>query len=321
MNDTTNGPRRPSDEEILAAAPRGSVGKEAQVGVFVLFGLISFVLVLFWMTDPATLRGRYLLVTEVDHAGGVRSGDPIQMQGVNIGRVKDFEMVAGPAGETVFITMEIEGWDVPLGSGTVMGEAGLFGGRTLEIIRGAGPGYYEKSGADTIAGEGAAGGGFLATVDVLSVRAESVLGTIDNMLDAETVGSVQGTARELERLLSELSAVTHEQRGALANLTATLTSAAEGLEAATAAGPDVASAVARADSAMAVLVATGESLDAATASLNTILGRMERGEGTLGRLSTDEALYVSLNEAALSLNALIADLQANPNKYINVSIF
>ena len=41
----------------------------------------------------------------------------------------------------------------------------------------------------------------------------------------------------------------------------------------------------------------------------------------MGRLSTDETLYVSLSDAALSLNNLLTDLQANPNKYINISIF
>ena len=97
--------------------------------------------------------------------------------------------------------------------------------------------------------------------------------------------------------------------------------AAEGLEAASESGPDIASAIARADSAMAMLAETGESLDAATTSLSVILGRMENGEGTLGRLSTDETLYVSLNDAAAALNSLLTDLQANPNKYINISIF
>jgi phospholipid/cholesterol/gamma-HCH transport system substrate-binding protein len=317
MNETNNGSKRPSDEDLLSSTPRGTGSKEAQVGAFVLLGLVSVITVLFLMTDPATLRGRYMLVTQVDHAGGVRSGDPIQMQGVNVGRVHDFEMVGG---DRVDITMEIEGeWEIPLGSSTVMGEAGLFGGRALEIVRGAGPGVYAIG--DTLAGEGASGGGLLSSVDQLSARAESVLGSIDSMLNEETVGSVQGTVREFETLLAELSAVTREQRGALGNLTATLTSAAEGLESASAAGPDIASAVARADSAMAMLVATGESLDAATASLFTILGRMERGEGTLGRLSVDETLYVSMNSVALTLNALLADLQANPKKYINISIF
>jgi phospholipid/cholesterol/gamma-HCH transport system substrate-binding protein len=317
MSDTQGGRHRASDEEIVAATPQGSGGKEAQVGFFVLLGLISFIIVLFWMTDPATLRGRYMLFTEVDHAGGVRAGDAVQMQGVNVGRVHDFEMLGG---DRVVITMEIEGeWQIPEGSETVMGESGLFGGRSIEIERGDGPGYYEEG--DTLPGEGAAGAGLLGSVDELSTQAESVLTSIDRMLDPETVASVQGSTRELQALLAELSVMAREQRGELAELTQTLNSAAQGLETASEAGPDIRSAVARADSAMAMLSTTSETLDIAVESLNTILGRMERGEGTLGRLSTDESLYVSLNTAAATLNALLADLQANPAKYINISIF
>lgn len=321
MTDTqgVGGPKRATDEEILAAAPRGTGGKEAQVGLFVLLGLISFVIVLFWMTDPATFRGRFMLVTRVDNAGGVRSGDPVQMQGVNIGRVHDFNMV-GPG--IVDITLEIEGeWQelIPRGSTTIMGAAGIFGGRTIEIARGDSADFYEDG--DTLPGEGAEAGGLLGSVDELSDRAGSVLESIDDLLNEETIGSVQGSARELQGLLAELSAVAKEQRGALQQLTESLTGAAQGLEAAASAGPDIAVAVARADSAMAILAETGTNLDAATASLSEVLARMERGEGTLGRLSTDESLYVSLASAAESLNALLEDLQANPNKYINISIF
>ena len=191
MSDTEGRRPRATDQEILAATPRGSGGKEAQVGFFVLLGLISFVVVLFWMTDPATFRGRYMLVTEVDHAGGVRAGDPIQMQGVNIGRVHGFEMIDD---NQVFITMEIEGeWDIPRGSVTEMGESGLFGGRALEVVRGPGPGLYAEW--DTLPGEGAAGSGILSSVDDLSASAESVLASINEMLDAETVGAVRGSAQ------------------------------------------------------------------------------------------------------------------------------
>jgi ABC-type transporter Mla subunit MlaD len=210
MNDERAG-KSLSDEELLAATPRGTGGREAQIGVFVLVGLLSFLIVLFWMTDPATLRGRYMLVTRVGDAGGIRAGDPVQMHGVILGRVHDFEM--REAGE-VDITMEIDGrWDIPLGSTTQMGAAGLFGGRTLEIVPGTSEVYHEEY--DTLPGEGAGGSGLLGSVDQLSVQAGSVLESIEALLSEETVGSVQGSARALEELLVELSAVTKEQRGAL----------------------------------------------------------------------------------------------------------
>ena len=312
----TDSSQRLSDEELMTAVPRGTKGREASVGLFVLLGLISFVVVIFWMTDPAMLRGRYMLVTTVDDAGGVRSGDPLQMQGVNIGRVNGFEMVGQGV---IYITLEIEGeWRIPRGSRTEMGEAGLFGGRTMMIVRGDSNEYLAEG--DTLPGEGAVAG-LMGSVGELTEQAGSVLTAIDSLLNTETVGSIQETVRDLDELIVGLSEVTQEQRGALARLTESLTRSAEGLETAAAAGPGVASAVARADSAMAMLAGASENLDAVSASLRTVLARIEAGEGTLGRLSTDDALYTNLSSAAASLDSLLMDLQANPGRYINISIF
>jgi phospholipid/cholesterol/gamma-HCH transport system substrate-binding protein len=59
-----------------------------------------------------------------------------------------------------------------------------------------------------------------------------------------------------------------------------------------------------------------------------VIARVERGEGTLGLLSADDSLYVSLTGAAAglqaateSLNVLLEDVRANPRKYINLEIF
>lgn len=320
MNDTTStgAERRLSDEELLAAVPKGTGGKDARVGLFVILGIISFTIVLFWMTDPATLRGRYMLVTSVDNAGGVRPGDPVQMDGVNLGRVHGFEMV-GPG--HVDITLEIEGeWQVPEGSRVTFGEAGLFGGRTVVIERGSGERFYESG--DTIPGEGAGGGGLLGNVDELSAQASEVLESIRELLNPETVEALQGTATNARELVAEFSELTSELHGPLTRMTEDLAASAEGLRAAADAGPEVAQVVARADSTMAMLQTTSENVDAAMRSLSSLLARIDAGEGTLGRLTTDDAeLYENINAATASLNDLLQDLQENPSRYINISIF
>jgi phospholipid/cholesterol/gamma-HCH transport system substrate-binding protein len=307
---------RPSDEELTKALPRKTGGNEARVGIFVMGGLIALMAVLFLLTDPATMRGRYMLVTTVLDAGGVRRGDPVQMRGVIIGRINGFEMM--PTGR-VAVRMELEGeWKIPEGSRTELGASGLFGGRTMEVVPSDQTTYHQPF--DTLPGSDG-GTGLLGDAEVLSAKADSVLSSLESLLNAGTVASVQGSASELEGLLTELSGMTREQRGTLQRLTKSLANSAEGLEEAAAAGPDVARAIARADSAMAVLTETGRNLDQAAASLHTLLGRIERGEGTLGKLSTDDALYTNMNRAAESIAALVEDLKANPKKYINVSIF
>jgi len=307
---------RPSDEELNKALPRNTGGREARVGIFVLVGIIAFVTVLFLLTDPATMRGRYMLVTTVQDAGGVRRGDPVQMRGVIIGRINQFEML--PTGR-VAIRLELEGdWRIPRGSRSRLGASGLFGGRTMEIVPSNETEVYQPF--DTLPGSDG-GTGILGDAEELGAKADSVLAGLQTLLSASTVGAVQGSTAQLETLLRELSSVTAEQRGALKRLTESLAKSAENLEGAAAAGPDAARAIARADSAMAVLAETGRNLDEAAASLNALLARIERGEGTLGKLSTDEALYANMNRAAESFAALLEDLKANPKKYINVSIF
>jgi phospholipid/cholesterol/gamma-HCH transport system substrate-binding protein len=316
MTDQPSSPSRkprPSDDELNKALPRNTGGREARVGIFVLAGLAAFVAVLFLLTDPATMRGRYMLVTTVADAGGVRRGDPVQMRGVIVGRINGFEMMHTGR---VAIRMELEGeWQIPEGSRTELGSAGMFGGRTLEILPSDQTAYHEPF--DTL--PGADGGtGLLGNAEELSVKADSLLAGLNSLVDAPTVASVQRSAAELESLLTELSGVTREQRGTLKRLTESLANTAQDLEGA---GPDVARAIARADSAMAVLAETGRNLDLAAASLRTVLARIERGEGTLGKLSTDDALYTNMNRAAESIASLVEDLKANPKKYINVSIF
>jgi len=320
MTDTpeAGAPRRLTDEELLRAVPSGTGGRGAKVGLFVLLGAVSFVIVLFWMTDPATLRGRDMFVTRVDNAGGVRPGDPIQMQGVNLGRVNGFRML-GPG--QIDITLEIEGeWSIPRGSTITFGEAGLFGGRTVEILPGESSEFYVDG--DTIPGIGASSGGLLGSVDELSTQGLEVLTSIQELLDPETVDALRGTAVDARQLISEFSAITTELRAPLNDLTESLLESAQGFEEVAAVAPDMVSAMERADATMATLMETSTSIDAAMGSLSSILDRIDEGEGSLGRLTADDAeLYENLNEATVSLTALLEEFREDPGRFVRLSIF
>jgi len=306
----------PTDTELERATPRDAGARQARVGLFVLFGIASFVVVLFMLTDPATLRGRYMLVTHLADAGGVRRGDPVLMRGVNIGRVHGFEL--DPGGE-VYLSLEIEGdWRIPEGSAATLQGMGLFGGRTVALEPSESTTYYEEG--DTLPGA-SDDGDLMATAGDVGRRADAILQRVSEVLDEPTVSSLRGAVEQMEGLLSELSELARGQRDDIERLTSSLARSAEGLEAATASGPDAARAVARADSTMANLNRTSAALEEVTSSLDAVLARIEAGEGTLGRLSRDEALYMNLTLAAESAHLLLDDLRANPSRYINVSIF
>ena len=305
----------PSDAELQHAIPPRALKSEARVGIFILAGALAALMALFLMTDPSMFRGRYSIFAVVENAAGLRRSDPVQMRGVNVGRVMSFEMV--PAG--VNIELEIEGeYQVPDDSRVRLVGIGLLGGRTVEILPGGSPVMAE--GGDIL--QGTVSSDVYGIVSDIGDEATDMIQLVANLLNEPTVASFQTSAQELESLLTDFAVIAREQRSEITRLVESINEAARAVSSTTTStAPALESIAVRADSALAAVNQNLEVLEPALADLRAIMARMERGEGTLGRLSRDDSLYVNLNAAASSLQLLLDDIRENPGRYISLSIF
>ncbi|MDE0081934.1 MAG: MlaD family protein [Gammaproteobacteria bacterium] len=303
----------PTDQELERITPPLAGGSEIRAGVFVLIGVLAFGAVLFIMTDPAAFRGRYMVLTEVANAEGIRRGDPVQMRGVNIGRVHQFDL----SSEGVVVTLEIEGrWEIPEDSRTTLGSLDLLGGRTVQIVIGTSPNPVQPG--QVLPGEAMVG--VMALADTMGAEVRHTLSQLQTLLADSTVAAVHASVSDLEALIGNLAAITEEEREGLSALSASLSRSAARVEELTG-REELDRGIARADSTLSVLQQAGASLSRATSSLEAILARMEGGEGTLGRLSEDEALYETLDRALAEIGDLARDIRENPDRYINIRIF
>ena len=311
-----------TEKPLPVAPPRPGRHREAFVGLFVVAGILATVILLAVMTDAALFRGRYIVTTNVPQAGGIRKGDPVQMRGVNIGRVLGFGF--GKRKENVEIRLEIEGeYLIPKDSRVELKSAGLLGGTVADVLPGSS--NERARGGDVL--QGNIGPGVFDKVDELAGQADKVAVKLQTILTDDTVQDIKGTASHARTSLDELQQILKEQRAQLRDLTANLKRSSASLDKATS-GPELERAVKRMDELTAKMDTTLATLDRSSKSLESVLGRMDRGEGTLGKLSKDDALYNNAIEAAQNLNKasaemqkLMADLQANPKKYINLKIF
>jgi phospholipid/cholesterol/gamma-HCH transport system substrate-binding protein len=69
------------------------------------------------------------------------------------------------------------------------------------------------------------------------------------------------------------------------------------------------------------LAALTTSLKSTTTRLDNVIGKIETGDGTLGRLVNDPGVYNELRQSLARLDSLVADVKANPKRYINVKVF
>ena len=312
---------RISQQELSLVTPTRSPRREVQVGLFVIAGVLAVVVALFVLTDPGLFRGRYYVTTQVADAGGIRKRDPVQLNGVNIGRVDDLRLIPGG----VELRLELQGeYAVPADSRVRLAAQGLLGEKVAQILPGRSAQRVARGGTLLSAeAEGGLGNTAQELGDqavVLGTKADTVLNRAQLLLSQQTIGAVGASAQELQTTLAQLALLASEQRRELSALTGSLQRSAQGLEGATT-RPELARAIARTDSLTIKLDAATTSLNTASTALANVVGRMDRGEGTLGKLSRDDALYNNLNTAVTNLATLTEEIRANPKKYLSVSVF
>ncbi|HEX9892384.1 MAG TPA: MlaD family protein, partial [Gemmatimonadales bacterium] len=69
------------------------------------------------------------------------------------------------------------------------------------------------------------------------------------------------------------------------------------------------------------VLGTREAMLRTLAGLDSVMIRLQRGQGTFAKLTTDSTLYVETTAAITELRSLIADIRINPRKYFRFSVF
>jgi phospholipid/cholesterol/gamma-HCH transport system substrate-binding protein len=247
---------------------------------------------------------------------GLKRGDRVYVSGVDVGLVQQVKV--GRAGG-VFAEIRVSGdLDLPVDThAAITGD--VFGAHTVELQPGNAAGLLEDE--DTIFGSAVPQITRLA-VD-LSERAGAVLTAVDSLMSPRVVQDVHETTAALPSSVVEL-------RAALATFREAAESIRRTTEEFEAAQPGAAM-TETTDAARLTMEQFRRSADALTAaatsmerSLNTmerVLLRIERGDGTLGRLVNDPALYDELSLTLREFRLLAADIRERPGRYINLRIF
>lgn len=109
---------------------------EAKVGFFVIIILTLLILGLMWLKGNILFDHHQLLEAEFTHVGGLRTGAPVQMSGVDIGRVDRVTLT--PQG-TVLVRLRLDPHiSLKAGSTLQINTTGVLGEKLIEVIPGKG---------------------------------------------------------------------------------------------------------------------------------------------------------------------------------------
>jgi phospholipid/cholesterol/gamma-HCH transport system substrate-binding protein len=288
---------------------------EVLVGLVVTIALVLGILGTLWLVRGGLASG-YPLYARFPWGSGLKQGQPVLLSGVNIGYVGNIDLQDDG---TLVVTLRVmKDYKVPDGSVATIEPNGLFGDM-LVALRPPGPSPTSFVAGDTVP----AGKPSVSMSDILA-RLDTVGRTVREVSDAFELEMVQrrgiadlrATLDESARFMRQLNSIAAQQSLEISRTTAALRRTANAID-----SSSVDSTVRNLQTTSANMAALTTELRATTTQMNGLLAKLDRGEGTAGKLLTDTLLYRDVRNLVGRIDSLTADFKKNPRRYINLEIF
>ncbi len=294
------------------------IRREFKIGIFAVIVIAVSWWGIKWLGGQNVLLTSNIYYVYYDDVSGLQESSRVKLRGVEVGNVRSIELERDRV--LVEIAVESKYADmIPANSLAEIGSAGLMGGVEINILQGDAEDVLE-AGAFF---EGAVKADMIGTLaDQGTALMEGLNETVEgvNALLADNSANITGLVANLESMSASvdalLAAVSGDVDGIMGDVKTFTDTLAENTE-------RIESIIDNLDTFTGDVAAADlvSQLNTTVTTLNGVLGAIEEGEGSVGQLLTDPALYTSLNEASDNLGALLEDLKLNPMRYVHFSLF
>jgi phospholipid/cholesterol/gamma-HCH transport system substrate-binding protein len=330
---------------------------EFAVGLAVLAALALVIGGALWLSETDVNQKQISYAARFRTVGGLGVGGPVTLRGVRVGRVEAIRLVANEWVETDFsIDRSVE---LPQKPAVISASASLFGEWTANIVPyeplPMDPNLRNALIESDRAGGEAWPGATLPDIGQLTAQASRIAGDVGDItqrigqaFDSTALKNLQQSVKDLATISGRLvkfanaqsdrmervgenvettsdafSGVAKTFKGAVARLdTATSDNQlADILNNSRNSSTDIRQAAADLRSVMAAARANEASLVRVLQAADSLMSRIQAGNGSLGMLATDSTLYRETTRTVIQFRELLVDIQAHPKKYLKISVF
>jgi len=329
---------------------------DAVVGLVVIVIVLALAGALAWVKGTDVGKRPHEVVARFHDVGNARVGNVVVIRGVVGGRIQAIELA--PAG-WVDVKMKLDpAVQLPPEPVVLLNESSLFGEWQATIVeRSALP--HDETVRQQI-DDGSRGGGVLpgatlpgigkltAVAGQIAGDVASVAGRVEVAFDEQAARELRGSIRnvsDLSRMLattvrthaSDLDTLSNQLRFAIATLNrtaVTVQGTASRIDSAATSKQvrDMIDNLAQASTELrhtstqvrdlaGRFATTQTRLDSFLANGDSVMEKIKRGQGSLGLFVTDPSMYRRTDSLLVQMRSLIADIQANPKRYVSIKLF
>lgn len=300
------------------------LSREVKTGIFAIVSILLFILGYNFLQGSEFFASENIFYAKYKNVAGLAPSAPVTVNGMQVGKVRDVYLATNMGGEVIVEFTIDKDFQFSKSSVIQIYSSGFIGGNNLGVIPDYTSNIMAQSG-DTLTGQLQAGmiDGILEKFTPIEksilatlVKLDTVLVDLDNVMDAKTKNNLKRSIANLSTTMSSLNGVASNMNTLIKDNKETLDRTFSNLEVTTQNFAQFSDSLAQ--------IETGKlmaDLSNAISKFNSIAEQIEQGEGSVGKLLKDEALYNNLEGASKQLEQLLQDMKLNPKRYVHFSLF
>lgn len=297
--------------------------REVKTGILALGAILLFIFGYSYLKGTNLLEKGRTFYVKYDNVEGLAKSAAVTINGLTVGKVQNIDFANQKGGLIVKFTLE-DDFEFSKNSTVRIYSSSIIGGKALGIYPEYDRNNLAKSG-DTLQGD--IEDSMLAAVSKalgpLEKKVNNTLATVDTLLlsftdivDERTRQNLKDAVENLNKTLNSFSGVSEKLNGILANNNAKLDRTFTNLDVTAANFAKLSDSLSQLQTGKLV-----SDLQDVVDKFTKVANGLENGDGTLGKLLKDDAMYNNLEAATKQAEELIQDLKLNPKRYVNISIF
>ena len=313
------------------------ITRETQIGVVV----VALLALAFWginyLKQNDVFNERRTFYAVYNTVDGLTKDRLVFIHGMQVGRVVEVRF-AGDGTGRIFVAFEMDN-PFPISTQTTakIVSQDLLGTKAIELILDDSPDVAQTGDTLKSAIELNLTEEVNKQVAPIKQKAEQLIGSIDTVMlyvqsllnertrdnISSTFASINRSFETLENTVTLFDQILTNNEGAITGSMANLESITANLKANNEHLEEVMKNTAQLTDSLAnmQLATTVNALSETVTQLNEVLNAVSTGEGSLGKLINDPAVYDNLNAATRELDELLYDIKMNPSRYVRVSVF
>jgi len=290
--------------------------REFQIGMLVIVTIAILFFGINYLKGVNIFNPTNYYYAKFERVDGLVATSQVTIKGYKIGSVKSIIYNYENPDDGVVVVLQVDDQlKVPVGSKAILKNE-LLGGANVSLeLQSDIPGVFFKKG-DTIPAV-IDDGIVAAVVDEIMPRIQDIIPQLDSLLYSLRMIS---TDNSIEKSLGNIQRMTANLESSSISLDAMMKKDVpvilQNVSSITTDFSKISQNLSQVD-----FYATMLSVNRTMANLQMISDKINNGEGTMGLLINDKALYNNLNSTVMSANNLLIDLKANPKRYVNFSMF